>query len=64
MVFVEVDPMVMLTSGVTSTARVLPVLSNSSVAVRNMTAQFSGLLFGCRHNYCNKIICFLSLINF
>lgn len=43
MVLVTVDTVVMLTSGVTATSRMLPVLSNTSVSVRDVTTELSCL---------------------
>jgi len=44
MVLVEVDPMVMLTSGLTASTRMLSVLANTTVTVRDVTSMFSGVL--------------------
>ena len=48
-VLVTVDAVVMLTSGVTATSRMLPVLSNTSVSVRDVTTKLSGLSLGVSH---------------
>jgi hypothetical protein len=47
MVLVEIDPMMVLSSGISATARMLPVLSNASMTMRNMPTQLSCLLL-CR----------------
>ena len=44
MVLVEVDAMVMLTTGVTATSGMLAVLANTAVSVGHMTTQLPGLL--------------------
>lgn len=44
MVFVEVDAMVMHTTSVTATTRMLTVLANTTVTMTYMTAKLSGLL--------------------
>lgn len=44
MVFVKVDSVVMLTSSVSTTSGMLPVLANPSVSVRHVTSQLPGLL--------------------
>ena len=49
MVFVEVDSVVMLTTSISATSRMLPVLSNSSVTVGHVSSQLPGLLLGCGH---------------
>merc|ERR1719260_113469 len=41
--FVQIDPVVMLATSVTTTSRMLPVLSNPSVSMRNVTSQLPGL---------------------
>ena len=51
MVLVEVDPVMMLTTSVTTTSRMLPVLSDSSMAVRDVASQLPGLLLACGHTY-------------
>ena len=51
MVLVEVDPVMMLTTSVTTTSRMLPVLSNPSVAVRDVASQLPSLLLACGHPY-------------
>ncbi len=44
-----------LTTGVTATAGMLPVLPNTTMTVGNVTAQLPGLLLARRHFYvCNK----------
>ena len=47
--FVKVDPVVMLTTGVSTTSGMLPVLPNPSVPVRHVASQLPGLLLGCGH---------------
>jgi hypothetical protein len=42
-------PVVVLTTGVTATAGMLPVLPNTTMTVGNVTAQLSGLLLARRH---------------
>ena len=49
MVLVKVDTMVMLTTSVTTTSRMLPVLSNTSMTMGNVASKFSGLLFVLTH---------------
>ena len=49
MVLVKVDPVVMLTSGVTATSGMLAVLANASVSVRDVAAELAGLLLVGRH---------------
>ena len=44
MVFVKVDSVVVLSSSVSTTSRMLPVLANPSVSVRHVTSQLPGLL--------------------
>ena len=44
MVFVEVDPVVMLTTGVTTTARMLPVFSDTTMSSADVSSELSGLL--------------------
>lgn len=44
MVFVEVDAMVVHTTSVTATSRMLTVLANTTMTVTYMTTQLSGLL--------------------
>ena len=44
MIFVKVDSVVMLATGVSMTSRVLPVLANSSVTMRHVASQLPGLL--------------------
>jgi len=53
-VFVHHDAVVVLATGVTATARVLPVLADTALAVRHVTAQLArslalNLYFGCVH---------------
>merc|ERR1719288_25620 len=50
MVFVKVDSVVMLATSVSTTSRMLPVLSNSSVTVGHVSSQLPGLLLGCGHS--------------
>ena len=47
LLFVHVDPHVMHTTGKTSTTRMLPVLSNSTVSVWNVSSQLSSLSQSC-----------------
>lgn len=42
-VFVEVDTVVMLATSVTTTSRMLPVLSDTTMAVTDVASEFSGL---------------------
>merc|ERR1719295_1401804 len=44
MVFVKVDPVVMLTTSITTTTRMLPVFANTSMSVADMTTELPGLL--------------------
>merc|ERR1719348_394798 len=48
-IFVEVDPMMMLSTRVSATSGVLPVLPNPPVSVRHMTPQLPGLLLASGH---------------
>jgi len=50
MVFVKVDSVVMLSSSVSTTSGMLPVLSNSSVSMRHVSSQLPGLLLGGGHS--------------
>merc|ERR1719383_692025 len=55
MVFVEVDSVMMLTTGVTATTGMLAVLADAAMAMADVTAQLSrllGLLF--RHFFLNE----------
>lgn len=56
MVLVEVDAVVMLTTSVTATSRMLPVLADTSVAVGNVAAELPGLLLVSTHGGCNKTL--------
>ena len=48
MVLVEVDAHVVLTTSLTTTSRMLPVLSNTTMTSRDVASQLSGFLqFGC-----------------
>ena len=49
MVLVEVDPVVVLTTGVSATSGMLPVLADPSVTVGHVASQLPGLLLGCGH---------------
>jgi len=49
MVFVEVDSVVMLTTSVSATSGMLPVLPNPTVSVGDMSSQLAGLLLSCGH---------------
>ena len=51
MVLVEVDPVMMLTTSVTATSRMFPVLSDPSMAVRDVASQLPSLLLACGHPY-------------
>ena len=44
MVLVEVDPVVMLSSGISPSSRMLPVLPDPPVAVGDVPAELAGLL--------------------
>jgi hypothetical protein len=44
-------PVMVLTTGVTATAGMLPVLPDTTVTMGNVTAQLSGLLLARRHFY-------------
>ena len=50
MVLVEVNPVVMLTTGLTTTTGMLSVLANTTVTVGNVTSSLSGLLMTKRYN--------------
>ena len=45
MVFVEVDSVMVLTTGVTATSGMLSVFADAAVTVRHVAAKLSGLLF-------------------
>ena len=49
MVLVKVDPVVVLTTSISATSRVLPVLSDPAVAVGHVTSQLPGLLLASGH---------------
>ena len=49
MVLVKVDAMVMLTTSVSATSGMLPVLSNTSMTMGNVASKLSGLLFVLTH---------------
>merc|ERR1719430_2879157 len=49
MVFVEVNSVVMLTTGVSATSGVLPVLPDPTMSVGDMSSQLAGLLLSCGH---------------
>ena len=51
MVLVEVDPVVVLATGVTTTAGMLPVLANTTMTVGHVTTKLPGLLFAGGHGY-------------
>jgi hypothetical protein len=48
MVFIKVDTMMMLTTSVTATARVLSVFSYTTVPVAHVTTHLSAFLLLCR----------------
>merc|ERR1719229_413366 len=48
-VLVKVDPVVVLTTGVSATSGVLPVLPDPAVAMGHVSSQLPGLLLGCGH---------------
>ncbi len=50
MVFVIVDPVVMLSSSVTTTSRMFPVLSNTSVSSTDMTPLLPVLMQVCKES--------------
>ena len=50
MVLVKVDPVVVLTTSVSATSRVLPVLPDPAVSVRHVTSQLPGLLLASGHD--------------
>ena len=45
MVLIEIDSMMMLTTSVTATTRMLPVLSNATVSMANVATKFASLSF-------------------
>jgi hypothetical protein len=47
----KVDSVVMLTASVVATARMLPVLADTTVTMRDVTAQLPGLLLVGRHSF-------------
>ena len=49
MVLVEVDPVMMLSSGVSATSGMLAVLPDPAVAVGDVAAKLPCLLLVCRH---------------
>jgi len=49
MVFVEVDSVVMLATSVSTTSGMLPVLSNPTMSMGDMSSQLAGLLLSCGH---------------
>ena len=51
MVLVEVDSVMVLTTCVSATSGVLPVLSDPSMTVGHVSSQLPGLLLGCGHSY-------------
>ncbi len=51
MILVEVDSVMVLTTSVSATSGMLPVLSDPTVTVGHMSSQLSGLLLGCGHSY-------------
>ena len=48
-IFVEVNPVVMLTTGVTTTTFVLSVFADTTVTVRNLPAELSAFLKSLNH---------------
>ncbi len=53
MVFVEVDSVMVLTTGVTATSGMLSVFADAAVTVRHVAAKLSGLLLVGTH-FCKK----------
>ena len=51
MVLVEVNSVMVLTTSVSATSGVLPVLSDPSMTVGHVSSQLPGLLLGCGHSY-------------
>merc|ERR1712111_96167 len=49
MVFVEVDAMVMLTTSVTATSRMFPMLANTAMTMGHMSTKLPGLLLVSTH---------------
>merc|ERR1719222_175532 len=66
MVLVEVDPVVVLTTSVSTTSRMLPVLADPAVTMRDVSSQLPGLLLAgghlsCRSESSNKSLVVLDL---
>ena len=51
MILVEVDSVMVLTTSVSATSGMLPVLSDPTVTVGHVSSQLPGLLLGCGHSY-------------
>jgi len=49
MVLIEVDPVVMLSTSVSTTSGMLPVLSNPTVSMAHVATQLTGLFLTGRH---------------
>jgi hypothetical protein len=49
MVLVKVYSVMMLTTSITTTSRMLSVLANSTMTVGNVAPELPGLLFACAH---------------
>merc|ERR1719373_66263 len=50
MIFVKVDSVMVLDTGVSTTSGMLPVLPNSSMTMGDVSSQLPGLLLGCGHS--------------
>ena len=50
MILVEIDPVVVLATGVSATSGMLPVLADPAVAMRDVASQLPGLLLGSCHD--------------
>ena len=59
MVFVEVDAMMMLTTSVTATSRMFPMLANTAMTMGHMSTKLPGLLLVSTHGSCKQIQCII-----
>jgi hypothetical protein len=51
MILIKVDPMMMLTAGITAPARMLTMFADTAVTMRYVSTQFSCLLLGGCHGH-------------
>ena len=61
MVFVKVNTMMMLTTSVTATSRMFPMLANTAMTMGHMSTKLPGLLLVRTHGSCNKFGILLSV---